>query len=239
MLYKIAAVLLLPLLIVQGKRVRKNALTLPEANGERNGVIEKSGKPELSILILGDSAAAGVGVSQQKEALQGQLVGYLKEHFDVRWALLARTGAQTQDLIPMLTDAKLNSSYDIIITSLGVNDVTSLQRSKSWLNEQVKLHQFCIHNFNAKHIIVSGMPPMHKFPLLPQPLRWIVGSRAKAFDRMQASEIKKFANKSYAALNFDLDETAMAKDGFHPGAPIYKAWAKALSERVYSILQTN
>jgi hypothetical protein len=51
---------------------------------------------------------------------------------------------------------------------------------------------------------------------------------------MQAKAISKFVNKNYEALNFDLDENAMARDGFHPGEPIYSEWAKALSERIFA-----
>jgi len=57
----------------------------------------------------------------------------------------------------MLEMAKLTKPFDIVITSLGVNDVTSLQRTKHWLNEQNKLHQYCFQKLGAKHIIVSAM----------------------------------------------------------------------------------
>ncbi|MFQ3248378.1 MAG: lysophospholipase L1-like esterase [Glaciecola sp.] len=235
MLYKLVALLAFPLLIAQGKHLRKRALILPEADGERCGIAQNLSKPKLSILILGDSAAAGVGVCHQEQALLGQLIKHLKQHFDLHWALIAKTGAQTKDMISMLNDEKLEHSFDIIITSLGVNDVTSLQTSKDWLAAQQKLHKHCFETFNTKHIIVSGMPPMHKFPLLPQPLRWVIGSRAKAFDKLQFKHIANCANKSYAPLTFNLDKSAMAKDGFHPGEVIYKEWAKVLSKRIIDI----
>jgi hypothetical protein len=34
--------------------------------------------------------------------------------------------------------------------------------------------------------VLSGLPPMHRFPALPQPLRWYVGSRARDFNRVLA-----------------------------------------------------
>jgi hypothetical protein len=90
----------------------------------------------------------------------------------------------------------------------------------------------------AKHIVVSGMPPMHKFPLLPQPLRWIMGSRAKEFDSLQAINIGKCINKTYAPLTFDMDKSAMAIDGFHPGPRIYRQWGLNLSERIVCVAKT-
>ena len=238
MFYKLAALLVLPVLLVQGRQVRKRARKLPEANGERQGSTNDSTKPPLGILIIGDSAAAGVGASHQNTALLGQLVNNLKNDFNLSWTLVARTGAQTQDLSKMLDSAKLGNTVDIVVTSLGVNDVTSLQRAKHWLDEQNKLHQYCFQTLGAKHIVVSGMPPMHKFPLLPQPLRWIMGSRAKEFDSLQAINIGKCINKTYEPLTFDMDKSAMAIDGFHPGPRIYHQWGLNLSNRIVRLARS-
>jgi lysophospholipase L1-like esterase len=238
MLYKIAALITLPVLLVQGRQARKRALKLPEAIGEREGVIKDPTKPPLSILIIGDSAAAGVGVNHQDNALLGQLVNNLKSHFNLSWALIAKTGAKTKDMTHMLETAKLANTFDIVITSLGVNDVTSLQKTKDWLSEQNKLHQYCFQKLGAKHIMVSGMPPMHKFPLLPQPLRWIMGSRAKEFDCLQASAISRYTNRSYEPLSFDVDRSEMAADGFHPGPSIYLEWGRSVSKRIIYIAES-
>lgn len=64
--------LLLPVLIWQALGVRRRALSLPEPAGPKS---ETAGTgPVLRPLITGDSSAAGVGVSNQGEALSGQLV---------------------------------------------------------------------------------------------------------------------------------------------------------------------
>lgn len=239
MFYKLIALLALPVLIVQGKQVRKQALKLPEAVGARVGTTDNSAKPPLSILILGDSSAAGVGAAHQNDALLGQLVLKLQHDFDLSWTLVAKTGARTQDIITMLELTAPTKKVDIVITSLGVNDVTSLQRTANWLSAQEKLHQYCFSKLGAKHIVVSGMPPMYKFPLLPQPLRWVMGSIAKQFDRRQAIAIGKCDNKSYEPLLVELDQSAMAVDGFHPGPLIYRALAESLSERIIYIAKSR
>ena len=76
---KLSTLLLLPVLFVQGSKVRKNTPRLAEAKGEREGCIGQ-GKP-LSMLILGDSAAAGVGVENQKDALSGAIIQELQNEF--------------------------------------------------------------------------------------------------------------------------------------------------------------
>ena len=59
----ISKVVLGPVLLAQGRRVRRTALRLAEAAGERSGlVVIDSVQPELKLLFVGDSTMAGVGV---------------------------------------------------------------------------------------------------------------------------------------------------------------------------------
>ncbi len=90
---KLSTLLLLPILFVQGNKVRKNTPRLLEPKGEREGGIGQ-GKP-LSLLILGDSAAAGVGVETQKDALSGAIIQELQNEFFLQWKLHAKTGDTT------------------------------------------------------------------------------------------------------------------------------------------------
>ena len=82
-------ILLGPILLFQGKRVRSGILRLPEPEGPRAG---KTGDgPPISVLLLGDSATAGVGAATQSDALSGQLVEWLAAANTVRWRLHAKT----------------------------------------------------------------------------------------------------------------------------------------------------
>ena len=79
MRHALATVLLGPLLLLQGRHVRRVTPTLPEPPGDRRGITGTG--PELRLLILGDSAPADVGASHQSEALLGQLVSALAHEF--------------------------------------------------------------------------------------------------------------------------------------------------------------
>ncbi|GGD71050.1 hypothetical protein [Lacimicrobium alkaliphilum] len=72
---KLLTLLLAPWLLYQGRLVRRHALRLPEASGVRNGA-RGSGAP-LGVLVLGDSAAAGVGCASQCEAITGHWINHL------------------------------------------------------------------------------------------------------------------------------------------------------------------
>jgi hypothetical protein len=82
-----------PVFALQGRYVRRVTPRLPEAPGPRAGT--HGAGSELRLLLLGDSAAAGVGAPSQDEALCGRLTSELAQSFRVSWALVARSGATT------------------------------------------------------------------------------------------------------------------------------------------------
>ena len=70
-----ADVALFPLFALQALWVVARAERLPEPPGPRSGV--GGDGPDLRLLILGDSSAAGVGAERQEDALSGQLAARL------------------------------------------------------------------------------------------------------------------------------------------------------------------
>ncbi|NNF68024.1 MAG: SGNH/GDSL hydrolase family protein [Gammaproteobacteria bacterium] len=209
--------------------MRKQALILPEPPGDRRG--ETGSGPLLRLLIVGDSAAAGVGANSQDQALLGQLVIALGESFTVRWQLEARSGATS---LSALSDLKSTPAceFDVVTTSLGVNDITSGARLDGWLRRQAELRDVLRLRFGVRLLVVAGLPPMHLFPGLPQPLRWHIGLRARQFDAALEQDINTEPDCAYVSLNVSDDSSAMAADGFHPGPPIYTLWASLVADQV-------
>ncbi|MBV6826359.1 SGNH/GDSL hydrolase family protein [Pseudomonas sp. PD9R] len=214
----LAKILLGPVLLIQGAYTRRVTPKLPEAEGERTGVAGSGNV--LRMLILGDSAAAGVGASTQAEALSGQLVNRLAKDYQVEWTLWARSGLDSQALLERLGQ-QAAQPFDAVLLSIGVNDVTSSLSADQWIARQRHLMEVLRSKFEAKQIVVSPLPPMHLFPALPQPLRWYLGNRAARFNR-QLAELA--ASKDHCRmLTTRLAPVAgsMARDGFHPGPAIY------------------
>lgn len=229
----LAAIGLAPLLIAQALYVRAVTPRLPEPAGDRSG-IHGSG-PAVSLLILGDSAAAGVGVATQGEALSGQLVSALSADFRVSWKLVAQTGRRAKDIVAEL-ETLLPEKFDVVITSIGVNDVTHGTDSRKWIHQHVQMVELLQSKFHSPYILLSSIPPMHLFPALPQPLRWYLGTRAERFNRA----LKEFAagggRCEFIAVDFPLETAYMAADGFHPGARAYSLWAKHVAGIIRSRL---
>lgn len=235
MRHLIATLALAPILLAQGRQVRRSVPELPEPDGPRSGVAGSG--PLLRLLVVGDSAAAGVGAATQDEALSGQLAVSLAPTFHLHWKLLAFTGATTADMLDRLR-REASARYDVVVTSLGVNDVTGRLSLATWRRQQEQLVELLATRFGARRILLSGLPPMHRFPALPQPLRWYIGSRARDFDRVLAEVAASRPGCEFLALGHEMmDVSAMASDGFHPGPPIYALWAHEAARRINNCTQ--
>lgn len=218
-----------PLLLAQGKRVRRVTPVLPEPAGPREGAAGEG--PLLRLLIVGDSAGAGVGAATQDDALSGRLVARLRDRFRVEWRLVARTGATTAST---LRDLKRIEPFttDAVVTSLGVNDVTGDVSASRFITLQTALHSLLRDRFGARLILVSGLPPVHQFPALPQPLRWYLGARARELDHALGRVLPNGHGAEFMAFKGALGPPVMAPDGFHPGPAVYEAWAAEAAGRI-------
>lgn len=227
-----ATLALFPALLIQGNRVKKNTIRLPEAEGEREGITGQG--QTLSLLILGDSAAAGVGVAHQNDALLGAVVSALQHQYQVHWRLEAQSGDTTSQLIQKIKKM-VNQKYDVVVTSVGVNDVTRLMSARTWIKQQQQFYQLIQAKFQPELIIATGVPPMHLFPALANPLSWVFGQYAKQMNIQLEKMIEQqedmqwieYDIQKYQSMNLE-----MAKDGFHPSKEIYQIWGKEVAERI-------
>ncbi|MDX8351515.1 SGNH/GDSL hydrolase family protein [Cognatiyoonia sp. IB215182] len=219
----------MPVLLLQAIYLRMTVLRLPEPEGPRAG---RTGQgPVLRLAILGDSSAAGVGVADQKDALLGQVIHRLLSRFTVDYRLLAATGSRTGDVLGWLQDMS-EFDADVVVVALGVNDVTKGVSLRRWLRQQSALLDRLVHDFGVKYVIVSGLPPMHDFPLLPQPLRWVLGRQAARFDKALHAMVAGRPDATSITIDMRLDRDNMSEDGFHPGPLVYAAWADAVVAQV-------
>jgi lysophospholipase L1-like esterase len=231
-----ARLALAPLLAAQALHLRRHALRLPEAEGPRHGTCPDQpvgGRPALSLLIIGDSSAAGVGAPHQSQALAGQLVQRLAPHFTLSWRLEARTGATTRSTLQRL-EAATPRPTDIIVTALGVNDATRMVPRPLWLAQQRRLLQRLTTLYTPRAIYMSGMPPLGAFPLLPQPLRWTLGRQALRYESGLSNLLQTTARAHHMPFDVTLSPEYIARDGLHPSPALYAVWAEKMASRILS-----
>ncbi|MGZ8260716.1 MAG: SGNH/GDSL hydrolase family protein [Caldimonas sp.] len=227
---------LAPLLVAQAIRTRRRAPVLPEAAGPREGVVGHGDAQPLRLLIAGDSSAAGVGVATQEQAFAGHLVRTLHRAVarPVVWTLCARTGLTTRGVHALLARAS-PVAVDVAVVVTGVNDVLDQVSPRRAVLHRAALADWLVAAAGARHVVFAPLPPVHRFPLLPEPLRRVLGGDARRHDDALAQWASTRDDVSHARVALELDAAAMASDGFHPGEPVYRACGEALARHVAAL----
>ena len=217
-----------PVLLPQARWLRRTALRLPEAAGPREGQAGE-GDQVLRVLVVGDSAAAGVGVADQAQALTTQLAHALSEALRgaIGWQLVAQSGVNTAECRALAAQANLQPA-DVVVTVLGVNDVSSQTSASRFAQGLSMLWNELQQRTGARQIVVCGVPPMHLFPAIPHPLRWYLGRYAAWLDRT-ARRWTEQEGLGFCPVDWEAKDGFVAADGFHPGAALYPIWAQRLA----------
>ena len=121
-----------PVLVHQGRRVRRDTPVLPEADGPRRGV--EGHREQLALLVLGESTTAGVGVVTQADGLARALAVELAARLarGVAWQVVAGTGTTARSALGRLVPRLGTDRYDMILVALGMNDVLRLRSRRAW-----------------------------------------------------------------------------------------------------------
>lgn len=231
-----AKLLLAPLLVAQAFATRRRAPALPEAGGPRRGSIGNG--DSLRVLMVGDSSGAGVGVATQDEAFAGHLTRTLAMLVPRRidWVLYAKSGITTAQALA-LVQAERPAPADVAVVVLGVNDVVDQVPSHRAVLQRAALADWLRNCAHVRHVVFAPLPPMHQFPLLPQPLRWIAGSDAARHNAATARWAATRGDVSHVPIAIDLGPQNMADDGFHPGEPVYRICGEALARHIAAHLE--
>lgn len=226
-----AKVALGPVLLPQARWVRRVALRLPEAPGPREGVVGH-GAPVLRLLVIGDSSAAGVGLADQAQALALPLAHRLNEVLNgaVAWQLVAQSGVCSMQARELVAAAKL-ARADVVVTVLGVNDVTAQRGAEDYVRQLSGLWNEVRERCGAQWLVVCGLPPMGLLTALPHPLRWYLG-RYSAWLDDALSLWASAGGHGFLSLRWASDPRLLAQDGFHPGPSLYPVWAQRLAHLV-------
>ena len=123
----------LPIMYIQGKRIRSAVPKLPEASGTE-GFVDVNSDLGIKTLLIGESTISGVGVTTHKEGFAGAFSSQLADltQSNVQWKVYAQSGFTARDvdhdLIPLITEKE----SDLIVIGLGGNDAFSLNSPKIW-----------------------------------------------------------------------------------------------------------
>ncbi|MDN5565245.1 MAG: SGNH/GDSL hydrolase family protein [Psychrobacter sp.] len=264
-------ILLAPIYLYQGRKVKRDTLRLPEPEGIRCGRVmlnaalnsHNDNQQTLSLMIVGDSAAAGVGSQTQQEALAGKLIPALQQQalankafgqeFDeLSWSVQATTGHTSFDILRRLYIlAKPSQPLDVMVLSAGVNDTTANVSTAAWQQQLESIIAIAQRKFGVKHLVFTRLPQMAQMPALPAPLSHFIGAKATKLDEILQQVCADHNGVTYMSTDFArmLDEHAngnpidisvmFADDGFHPSSLMYGYWAQQLAELIVELLDIS
>jgi lysophospholipase L1-like esterase len=226
-----AKLVLSPVLVAQAIATRARLPRLPEPAGPRQGVAGR-GTP-LRLLITGDSSAAGVGVGRQHDALAPRLAKGLAEAAGARvaWQLRARSGLTSAQTLALLREEG-HAPADLAVVVTGVNDVVDQVPSHRAVAAREALANWLRNGHGAQHVVFAPLPPVHHFPGLPQPLRWVAGTDARRHNAALQAWAATRQDVSCVDMEMPLNKGVMAADGFHPGEPVYRYCANAIAQHI-------
>lgn len=221
--------LLFPLLVPQALYVRRTAPRFAPASGPTEGLAGNGEQRRL--LAIGDSIIAGVGASELSSALVGQTAAAIAESLNgsVSWRAMGVSGHDSAKILEQLVPKLPQDRFDYIIVSVGVNDITGLTSTRRWRRNLSRLlTELGAHSPQAV-IALAGMPPLHAFPLLPQPLRAVFGLRARTFDEVATDVAEGLRGTIHVPLDFEPHPDAFAPDGYHPSEDSYTDFGRHMA----------
>ncbi|MRX27336.1 SGNH/GDSL hydrolase family protein [Kangiella sp. HZ709] len=242
MLKRILFWLLMPFAIPQGIRLKNNAPRFEEATGIPEGVVKRestdSNLADISILGFGDSIISGVGIDITENTLIGQTAKLLSSnlHQSVTWQLVGKTGYNSGQMVKKLLPHLPDTEIDFVITSVGVNDVTSFTRTNAWQRNLQTLFESIHTQYPKAQIVFNGMPPLGGFPLLPKFLQFLFGLRAKGFDKLSKELCQGYNYVHYLESDFDPRPERFAGDGYHPNKDSCTEWAEEINQLILQLV---
>jgi len=238
---KIASIPLLPILYLQGKKIRRKVPVLPEAK-EPFGTVNLHKKKVLNVITIGESTIAGVGADFHKDAFTGSLAAELSLKLDagINWKVYAKTGYTvkkiSEKIIPKIEEEKT----DLIVLGIGGNEAFTLNSPKKFKQEVVAIIEFLRLKFPKTPIVFANMPPIKEFPAFTKTIKFVIGNLVKILGATLDRIVKNYENVFYNSEIITLKKwkkrnslqgntSSFFSDGVHPSTLTYYVWGKEMA----------
>ncbi len=239
---RLLTIFALPMLYLQGKKIRKNIPSLPEAKNPSGKVSINTEKP-INLIAIGESTIAGVGAKTHEEAFTGTLAKDLAQALgkSVDWKVYAKSGYTAQKVTHNILTQIKESQADLILIGLGANNAFAFDSPKKFGKDMEILFDSIQTKFKYTPIVLTNMPPIKEFSAFSSLMKMTIGNLAE----MYAAELEKVVkNRTNIFFNSEIIrlKTWSARyhqenrperffsDGVHPSKLTYQIWAKDMSQ---------
>lgn len=218
-----------PFLFLQGQYVRRKIGLLPDAQGEKRG-ISGSGNEIAKMLVIGESTVAGLGARTHETALAGQFARFLSEKIGkkIEWYVIGKNGVTAQRTIELLVpQIPAGVKFDFIMLGVGGNDVLKLSSPRKWRRDALRLLGIMREKYPEAVIFITNAPAVHLSPVLPQPIKFILGNLSRLHDKNSREFLPKMKKVYYFHRPDEITDGFFA-DGIHPSEKGYTDWSRRM-----------
>lgn len=224
-----------PIYAWQGTKVRNS--TKRKFPPPHKGIVSKTGgktKAPLSILLIGDSSAAGVGVETIEESLGGHICHLLnaKTKRTVHVHIAGNNSATADQIRDYVVPNLEPEKYDFIALNIGTNDAKNFHRGNRFCNNFGTLIYALKAKWPSATIIWSGIIDMEELFILPKPLNKILGIRSRILNRNGKILCEERGVLSPSNKDWKVIPENFSDDGFHASSLGYERWADGLSDYI-------
>jgi lysophospholipase L1-like esterase len=222
----------LGLLVVEAAAAAARRYAPPTIRPGMRARLGPHGAPRLALVMLGDSTAAGVGVSRVEESVGGKLAERLAAGGRVvDLSSVAVSGARSADLDLQVSRALLAGRPDLAVVLVGCQDAVHgvrPRRAAAALAAAVRrLREVGVS------VVVGGCPDLGASRAIAQPLRELLGYAGRRLSRAQLAAAREAGGAvvdlaARTGAVFRADPGMLCADGFHPSADGYRIWAHTL-----------
>jgi lysophospholipase L1-like esterase len=234
---------LLPIIIIQGKILKRKIPVLPEADKNRTGFIGSG--DTFNLVTIGESTIAGVGVDDHKEGITGNIAKVLQEFTGkkINWDVLANSGYSAESVNKKLMPLLPSKPIDLIVIGLGANDAFELRSPLQWKKGITDII-VSIRNKNINcPIVIAAMPPLRYCPAFSILFKCIFGGLVLLYSKTMKSICRShhqvyFINQEINYKNWSpridpgLTMNDLFCDGVHPSRLSYELWGREIGEYV-------
>ena len=231
---------LIPLIILQAKKMRRKIPILPEAENIA-GCISGSSSRTINLLFLGESSVAGVGVKTHEESMVGNLCEMIASNYNatVYWEVLAKSKYNALKIFNYLIPQVKDHSIDLVLIGTGGNDSFELTRPKLFKKHLLKIINFMEQEFPEVPILFIHFPPVASFPAFSSQMHFVLGKHTEILSEELKDLISEKDNIYFMSDNMIFKKWAAEEkvslkeffsDGIHPSRNSYKKWASEIEK---------
>ncbi|UYN82935.1 MAG: SGNH/GDSL hydrolase family protein [Microcella sp.] len=233
-----------PVLLAQGRQLRRDTPRLPDAPLPWSGTVEPSvpdvegrASRPLHLLVIGDSTAAGVGVDHADLGLGGRLAEALARRTarPVHWRAAGRNGATAGDLVKHFAAPALDEPTDLVFLTVGANDALALRSTRAFRRDVRRLIELTFSEHPQAALLMSSLPAFFRFTLLPDPLKRSLYRHSQALESEARTLVDAHPRAHMSPPPPPYTDGFFASDDFHPSALGYQDWAEFAVDDAFSV----